>query len=196
MKTFHKAPGDRIGEYELDANDSFVMTAELANGALGTDPGDALGDRQRSTSSVLTLYGDKGALRRPHRRQGLVAAMCCAGPDIDTQTWREVEVPAGADDLPALRRRGARRGVNGDPDFRRGAALQRVLDLCFTANGLGIAEGRVALNRRASGNTRCRKTTPAPKNPPVPARVGGSRIADPLYIRQTRGRRAVCAAVA
>src|SRR6185295_5360629 len=36
VKTFHKAEGDKIGDYKLDANDSFVMTAELDNGALGT----------------------------------------------------------------------------------------------------------------------------------------------------------------
>jgi hypothetical protein len=28
--------------------------------------------------------------------------------------------------------------INGDPDFRRGAALQQVLDLSFEANGLGV----------------------------------------------------------
>jgi predicted dehydrogenase len=32
---FPKAPNDRIGDYMLDANDSFVMSAELANRALG-----------------------------------------------------------------------------------------------------------------------------------------------------------------
>jgi len=35
LKTFDKAPGNRIGEYDLDANDSFTMTAEFANGAMG-----------------------------------------------------------------------------------------------------------------------------------------------------------------
>ena len=44
MKTFRKAPGDRIGEYTLDASDSFAMTAELR--APWHDPGDALCDWQ------------------------------------------------------------------------------------------------------------------------------------------------------
>ncbi len=34
LKTFSKAPGDKIGQYVLDANDSAVMSAELPNGAL------------------------------------------------------------------------------------------------------------------------------------------------------------------
>ncbi|MEO6298701.1 MAG: Gfo/Idh/MocA family oxidoreductase, partial [Paracoccaceae bacterium] len=36
LATFHKAPGDQIGEYPLDANDSATMQVVLANGALGT----------------------------------------------------------------------------------------------------------------------------------------------------------------
>jgi hypothetical protein len=28
--------------------------------------------------------------------------------------------------------------INGDPDFRRAAAVQQVLDLTFAANGLGV----------------------------------------------------------
>ena len=61
----------------------------------------------------------------------------CAGLDIDTQTWRDVECPP----VPTNYQRFAaavRSRVNGDPDFRRGAALQQVLDLSFSANGLGM----------------------------------------------------------
>ena len=35
VKTFHKAKGDKIGEYPLDANDSASMQVEFENGALG-----------------------------------------------------------------------------------------------------------------------------------------------------------------
>ena len=34
--TFDKAPGGRIGDYVLDANDSAIMQIVLSNGALGT----------------------------------------------------------------------------------------------------------------------------------------------------------------
>src|SRR5262249_4158807 len=36
LQTFNKVPGDRIGDYVLDANDSFIISAEFANGAIGT----------------------------------------------------------------------------------------------------------------------------------------------------------------
>ncbi|TGS36171.1 Gfo/Idh/MocA family protein, partial [Mesorhizobium sp. M8A.F.Ca.ET.182.01.1.1] len=35
LKTFDKYEGNKIGAYDLDANDSFTMTAELENGAMG-----------------------------------------------------------------------------------------------------------------------------------------------------------------
>ncbi len=35
LKTFNKVPGGQIGEYLLDANDSFTMSLDFANGALG-----------------------------------------------------------------------------------------------------------------------------------------------------------------
>ena len=35
LKTFAKAPGDRVGDYVLDANDSALMSLGFANGAVG-----------------------------------------------------------------------------------------------------------------------------------------------------------------
>ena len=58
VKTFHKAPGDRIGDYELDANDSFVMTAELANGALGAIQATRLATGY-ANEIYLRLFGDR-----------------------------------------------------------------------------------------------------------------------------------------
>ncbi len=130
VKTFHKAPGDQIGEYKLDANDSFVMSAELANGALGVIHASrwATGN---ANELRLALFGDKGALKVA--TTGATSSLsACVGDDIDTQTWREIDCPP----VPPVFARFAtalRTGVNGDPDFRRAANLQRVLDLCLEA---------------------------------------------------------------
>jgi predicted dehydrogenase len=135
IKTFHKAPGDRIGEYDLDANDSFVITAELGNGALG--PIQATRWATGNANDLrLSLYGDRGALR-VWTNGGASSLSMCAAPDIDSQSWHEVECPP----VPSNYQRFAaavRSGVNGDPSFRRGAELQQVLDLCFTADGRGV----------------------------------------------------------
>jgi predicted dehydrogenase len=135
IKTFHKAPDDRIGEYTLDANDSVVITAELANGALG--PIQATRWATGNLNDIrLSLYGDRGALRV--MTNGTVSSLAiCAGLDIHTQTWRDVKCPPVQTNYQRFAA-AVRSRVNGDPDFRRGADLQQVLDLSFAANGLGI----------------------------------------------------------
>ncbi len=133
-KTFHKADGDRIGAYRLDANDSFVMSVELASGALGV-----IQATRWATGNLnelrLSLFGTKGGLRVT--TDGKASSLSqCVGADIDTQTWRDVETPA----VPTTYQRFAaalRSGINGDPDFRRAADIQRVLDLCLDDGNAG-----------------------------------------------------------
>ncbi len=128
MKTFHKAEGDTIGEYVLDANDSFVMTAELQDGALGTIQSTRFAAGNANELRVQ-LYGDKGALR-VHTDGRTSSLEMCSGEDLETQTWREIACPST---LTTYQRFAAAlaSGVNGDPDFRRAANLQAVLDLCL-----------------------------------------------------------------
>ena len=134
VRTFHKAPRDKIGEYKLDANDSFVMSAELANGALGTVQATRFATGY-ANELYVTLFGDKGALKL-HTDGKLSSLEICTGKDIDTMTWRPVKCPA----VPTTYQRFAaavRSGKNGDPDFRRAANLQRVLDLILKAGESG-----------------------------------------------------------
>ena len=72
VKTFHKAEGDRIGDYKLDANDSFVMSVELANGALGVIHATRFATGN-ANEIRLRCYGDKGGAHGPYRRQEIVA---------------------------------------------------------------------------------------------------------------------------
>ncbi len=140
VKTFHKAKGDRIGKYKLDANDSFAMTAELKNGALGT-----IQATRFATGNInelrLSLFGDRGGLRL-HTDGRQSSLMICAGKDINTQTWKEVACPK----VPTTYQRFAaalRSGENGDPDFRRAANIQRVLDACLEASGKNSGAVRI-----------------------------------------------------
>ena len=128
IKTFHKAKGDRIGRYRLDANDSFVMSAELANGALGLIHATRFATGNANEIRV-SLYGDKGGLM-VHTDGRKSSLQICAGGDVDKPKWREVKTPA----VPTTYQRFAkalRSGKNGDPGFRRAADIQRVLDLCL-----------------------------------------------------------------
>jgi predicted dehydrogenase len=132
VKTFHKAPGGKIGEYTLDANDTFVVTAELQNGAVGAIQATrfATGNANELRTSI---YGDKGALMLWTNGKESSLSIC-KGADIDTMKWRNVKCPA----VPSTYQRFATAvasGINGDPDFRRAANLQQVLDAILAFGG-------------------------------------------------------------
>ena len=136
LKAFPKAEGGRVGDYVLDANDSFVMSLEFDGGALGVvhasrwAPGYA-------NAQKLAVYGTEGALEIwfESERSGLRA---CLGEDVHTQTWRQVEclpVPNTYQTFVDA----VRGEAVAEPSFRRAADLQRVLDLCFVSHDEGCA---------------------------------------------------------
>jgi predicted dehydrogenase len=102
LKTFNKAPGGQIGEYLLDANDSFTMSVDFTNGALGV-----IHATRWATGHLnelkLRIYGEKGSLEVTHRPDGS-DLRGCFGDDIENAVWRDIEVPPGPHQLPALRR--------------------------------------------------------------------------------------------
>ncbi len=130
MKAFDKAPGNRIGEYELDANDSFAMTAEFSNGALGV-----IHASRWATGHLnelrLRMHGDRGALEVIHTPEGS-SLRGCIGEDVETARWREIDagqVPTNYERFVTAVRE--RRPV--EPGFRHAADLQKVLDLAIEA---------------------------------------------------------------
>jgi predicted dehydrogenase len=125
LKTFNKAENNHIGEYVLDANDSFVMMAEFSNGALGV-----IHASRWATGHLnelrLRIHGDKGALEIIHTP---IASTLrgSIGEDIETPVWRDMKV----DPVETNYQRFARAVSNGvglEPSFRHAANLQRVLD--------------------------------------------------------------------
>jgi predicted dehydrogenase len=134
LGTFPKAPGERIGAYPLDANDSFVLSVMLANGALGTIEATRWGSGY-GNDLRLQVFGAEGAL--DVTTDGKTSRLrICKGADIDTQTWRDVPCPPVRSTYQRFADAVAS-GVNGDPDFRRAADLQRILDMSFAEDGRG-----------------------------------------------------------
>ncbi len=125
LATFDKAPGGRIGDYVLDANDSATMQIVLENGALGTVSATRFATGHLNDLR-LRLYGDKGGLEVAFEA-GISRLRACLGDAIVRGEWHDVPTP----DVPTIYDRfiAAVRGVGpGQPDFARGAALQRLLD--------------------------------------------------------------------
>ncbi|MFJ6324012.1 MULTISPECIES: Gfo/Idh/MocA family protein [unclassified Rhizobium] len=128
LKTFAKAPGERIGEYTLDANDSFSMSVDFANGALGVVHASRWATGHLNELK-LRIYGERGGLEVTHNPNGS-ELRGCLGDDVETATWRVIEVPP----VPTNYQRFAEAVMTGssqDPSFRHAANLQRVLDLAM-----------------------------------------------------------------
>jgi predicted dehydrogenase len=125
LTTFDKAPGGRIGDYVLDANDSATMQVVLENGALGTVAATRFATGHLNDLR-LRLYGDVGGLEVSFEK-GISQLRACLGDDIMTGTWKDVDCPPVPTNyqrfIAAIRGEGA-----GQPDFARGAVLQQLLD--------------------------------------------------------------------
>lgn len=128
LVTFPKADGDRIGDYVLDANDSFAMTGRLSSGALATVVATRYATGHLNDLS-LALHGTEGALKveTDGRKSSLRG---CLGKEVEKARWKKLDMP------PSIRN--ARRfadalqsGVNGDPSFRRAADIQKIIDAAF-----------------------------------------------------------------
>ncbi|MDJ0627260.1 MAG: Gfo/Idh/MocA family oxidoreductase [Rhodobacter sp.] len=136
LQTFDKAPGGRIGDYALDANDSCVMHVGLQGGAIGTVTASRFASGHLN-DLFLRIYGDTGGLEISFAG-GVSLLRSCLGADLRAARWSEVETPP----VPPVFERfiAAIRGEGpADPDFHRGAALQRVLD---AAEASDVADGR------------------------------------------------------
>jgi predicted dehydrogenase len=123
-----KAPGNKIGEYELDANDSFTMAVDFNNGALGVVHATRWATGHFNELH-LRVYGEKGSVEVQHRHNGSVLRVVL-GEDIETGTWKEMPV----DPVPTNYERFAeavRTGKNQEPSFRHAANLQKIIDLAL-----------------------------------------------------------------
>ena len=134
LATFHKAPGDQIGEYPLDANDSATMQVVLENGALGTVAATRFASGHLNDLR-LRIYGDLGGLEVSYENN-VSRLRACLAPDLQAAEWHEVDAPV----LASIYQRfiAAIRGeAVADPDFARGASLQRLLDRAEQSAGQG-----------------------------------------------------------
>ncbi|UDF28461.1 UNVERIFIED_ORG: Gfo/Idh/MocA family oxidoreductase [Roseateles sp. XES5] len=128
LRAFDKAPDNRIGEYDLDANDSFTMTVDFANGALGVVHASRWATGHLNELR-LRMHGDRGALEVIHSTEGS-KLRGCLGEDVEKAIWREID----AGTVPTNYERFATAVAAGEkiePGFRHAADLQKVLDLAI-----------------------------------------------------------------
>jgi predicted dehydrogenase len=131
LKAFRKAPRDRVGEYVLDANDSAVLSIEFKNGALGT-----IHTTRWAGGHINRLYlkisGTKGSVEIDSERT-TSGYRISVGKDLDKGLWKDVT----AAPVPTMYKRFVNSILTGkqdQPDFSRGAEIQKILDACFKSD--------------------------------------------------------------
>lgn len=135
LKAFDKAPGNVVGEYTLDANDSAVMTVEFANGALGTIH-TTRWSGGHANRLFLKISGTLGSIEIDSERS-TTSYKFCAGLDLDKAQWIVVDAKPTPNNYARFIK-GIRTGVQDQPDFARGAEVQKVLDACIASDAQGL----------------------------------------------------------
>ena len=128
LKTFDKGV-ERIGDYVLDANDSFVSSVRFAGGALGTIQATRWATGYINTEHIR-VFGDKGALDLNFGRPDAQKLLACLGEDIDPGNWKPVECPP----TPSTYERfveSIKTGAQGQTSFEVGAKVQAYLAKSF-----------------------------------------------------------------
>ncbi len=131
LQTFAKAKNDRIGEYRLDANDSFTMGVELDNGAIGVVHASRWATGHLNELR-LRVHGDRGAVEIVHKPDETVLR-ACLGEDVNQAKWREVKPEVSHSNYASFVE-AVREGRQLDPSFAQGARLQKILDMCLVAD--------------------------------------------------------------
>jgi predicted dehydrogenase len=131
LKTFPKAPGNRIGEYKLDANDSAIINLEFQNGALGTIH-TTRWCGGHANRLHLKIAGTKGSVDIDSDRT-TTGYRICSGANLHKDLWKDVEAPATPTNYLRFVR-AIRSGKQDQPDFVAGAEAQKVLDACIASD--------------------------------------------------------------
>lgn len=137
LTTFDKAPGGRIGDYVLDANDSFAMHLRLENGSIGVIHATRMATGHFNDLR-LRIFGLKGGLDVAYV-DNVSSLRACIGDDRLTAAWQDVPVPEVETNFQRFIA-AICAGTKVLPDFERGAALQKVLDLAVQSNGRGCLD--------------------------------------------------------
>ncbi|MBZ9984547.1 MULTISPECIES: Gfo/Idh/MocA family oxidoreductase [unclassified Mesorhizobium] len=131
LRSFDKAPGNRIGDYGLDANDSFAMTVDFSNGAFGVVHASRWATGHLNELR-LRIYGDRGGLEVVHNLDGS-SLKACLGENVDDGIWEELDAGTVATNYQRFAD-AVRTGVQAEPSFRHAAELQKVLDLAVVSD--------------------------------------------------------------
>lgn len=131
LKTFHKAPNDKIGDYALDANDSFAMHITLEDDCIGVVHASRFASGHLNDLH-LRIYGTTGGieLANVNWKESL---SICTGSNLESATWESVE-PKPVTSVYQRFADAVLTGSKANPDFARGAEMQKIIDLAVDSD--------------------------------------------------------------
>ena len=142
LKTFH-SKGEKIKDYILDANDTFLSMVEFDNGAIGT-----INETRFATGYTnrleLRIFGDKGAVKIEFDDPISEGNKFMFTKDterelidkIDKLKWEEIKCPPSLTNFEKFIE-SIINNDNHEPNFERGAEIQKILDSCYESSETG-----------------------------------------------------------
>jgi predicted dehydrogenase len=137
LKTFPKIDGDRLGEYGMDANDSAVISVTFTGGSLGTIHTSRWATGH-ANSLRLRVFGEKASLV-VDLDQSYTSLKICQGEDVDKVKWKTLRCGKTPNNFERFIH-SIRTCVNDQPDFARGAQVQKWLDASFASDKAGATQ--------------------------------------------------------
>ncbi len=131
LKTFDKGDDNKMGGFDLDANDSAIITAEFSNGALGTIHTTRWAQPHQN-SLRLNVYGDKASIEidLDESETQLKISRILGRRTMDWETVDCGETPTNFERFVNA----IETGEQDQADFARGAEIQAVLDACLESD--------------------------------------------------------------
>ncbi|MDR1191221.1 MAG: Gfo/Idh/MocA family oxidoreductase [Verrucomicrobiales bacterium] len=131
LKTYPKAKGNRVGEYQLDANDTAFLSVEFDNGVLGSIYTSrwSCGHANRL---YLKIFGTKATVEIDSEVATDAYRICKQkkGEIWQSGPWMTVKCKPTPNNYQRFIT-SILTGKQDQPDFKRGAEVQKVLDACF-----------------------------------------------------------------
>lgn len=132
LATFDKGvPGNALGDYVFDANDSFIAAVKFANGALGSVHSTRWASGHGNSLRVR-VFGDKGGIEVDLDRDWN-GYRICAGKDTESFTWKDVPCKPTPNNYQRFIT-SIKTGVQDPNDFANGAKIQAYLHSCLASD--------------------------------------------------------------
>ncbi|MCL2701180.1 MAG: Gfo/Idh/MocA family oxidoreductase [Phycisphaerae bacterium] len=121
-------PGNKIGDYVMDANESFVANVTFANSGVGTVHSSRWATGQ-TNSLRCRVYGDKGAIELDLDKSYEYYRVC-SGKNVDKAKWKTVRCEPTPNNYQRFVTC-VKAGKSDDNDFANGVKIQAYLHYSF-----------------------------------------------------------------